>query len=180
MIYGGIGSRKAPIERRYQAHTFAKYMAEQGATLRSGHAAGMDEAFERGAGWAAEIYLPFKNFRPEHRIVADYVQDEPTLRAYEIAEQFHPAWDRLGHTARAFHARNSHQVLGRDCETPVDAVVCWTPGGADVGGTAQAIRIARHHGIRVFNLEMEDDVQAIKKLYGAPIDLGAPLLGRLF
>ncbi|GAG46694.1 unnamed protein product, partial [marine sediment metagenome] len=40
---------------------------------------------------------------------------------------------------------------------PVDFIICWTPGGREVGGTAQAIRIAKANHIKVFNLAVEED-----------------------
>jgi hypothetical protein len=53
----------------------------------------------------------------------------------------------------ALMARNTHQVLGRDCRTPSLVVVCWTRGAREVGGTAQAMRIARYYEVPIVNLE---------------------------
>lgn len=47
------------------------------------------------------------------------------------------------------HARNMHQILGIDLKTPVDMVICWSPGH---GGTEQALRLARAYGIHIVNL----------------------------
>ena len=49
-------------------------------------------------------------------------------------------------------ARNAMQISGRDCKSRTDIVICWTKGGKDVGGTSQAIRMARSFDIPVFNL----------------------------
>lgn len=49
-------------------------------------------------------------------------------------------------------ARNAMQIAGRDCKTPADVVICWTKDGKEVGGTSQAIRIARAKNIPVLNL----------------------------
>ena len=76
----------------------------------------------------------------------------------KLASEFHPAWDYLSYGARKLHARNGYQVLGEDLKTPVDFVICWTPGGKEQGGTAQAIRIAKFNSIKVFNLAIEDDL----------------------
>ena len=73
-----------------------------------------------------------------------------------IASEVHPAWDRCNDWARGMHSRNCHQILGYDLQSPVDAVICWTPDGAVVGGTATAIRIAMKYDIRVFNLGVLD------------------------
>ena len=73
-----------------------------------------------------------------------------------IASEVHPAWDRCNEWARGMHSRNCHQILGYDLQSPVDAVICWTPDGAVVGGTATAIRIAMKYDIPVFNLGVPD------------------------
>ena len=83
----------------------------------------------------------------------------PTPLAYEIAEKYHPAWKQLKPYAKHLMARNTHQVLGQDCNTPVDAVICWTKDGstgittAKTGGTGQAIRIAYDLNIPIYNLK---------------------------
>ena len=73
-----------------------------------------------------------------------------------IASEVHPAWDRCNEWARGMHSRNCHQILGYDLQSPVDAVICWTPDGAVVGGTSTAIRIAMKYDIPVFNLGVSD------------------------
>ena len=73
-----------------------------------------------------------------------------------IASEVHPAWDRCNEWARGMHSRNCHQILGYDLKSPVDAVICWTPDGAVVGGTATAIKLSMREGIPVFNLGVSD------------------------
>ena len=83
-----------------------------------------------------------------------------------IASEVHPAWDRCNDWARGMHSRNCHQILGYDLKSPVDAVICWTPDGAVVGGTSTAIRVALKYNIPVFNLGTKDKesvLQSIKK-----------------
>lgn len=83
-----------------------------------------------------------------------------------IASEVHPAWDRCNEWARGMHSRNCHQILGYDLQSPVDAVICWTPNGKIQGGTATAIRIALKYNIPVFNLGTKDKesvLQSIKK-----------------
>ena len=62
----------------------------------------------------------------------------------------------MRHGVKKLHTRNVAQVLGDDCSSPADAVICWTPDGSDSGGTGQAIRIAWAYNIRVFNLHDEE------------------------
>ena len=83
-----------------------------------------------------------------------------------IASEVHPAWDRCNEWARGMHSRNCHQILGYDLKSPVDAVICWTPDGAVVGGTATALKLSMKAGIPIFNLGTKDKesvLQSIKK-----------------
>jgi len=74
--------------------------------------------------------------------------------------------------ARVFMARNSYQVLGPDLATPVDFVWCWTPHGAVIGGTGQALRIAAAYEIPVFNLATDKDYSGLETwLAAAGFDL---------
>jgi len=154
MFYTGIGSRETPRDVMITMYHFAIRMAERGLVLRSGGADGADTAFECGArkaGGSTEIYLPWHGFNGR-----DSQFTRPTDAAQALASEIHPAWDRCSRGARMLHARNCHQVLGMDLATPSAFVVCWTPGGKDVGGTRTAITLARTSGIRVFNLFNHD------------------------
>ena len=73
-----------------------------------------------------------------------------------IASEVHPAWDRCNEWARGMHSRNCHQILGYDLQSPVDAVICWTPNGNMVGGTATALKLSMKYDIPVFNLGVPD------------------------
>ena len=73
-----------------------------------------------------------------------------------IASEVHPAWDRCNEWARGMHSRNCHQILGYDLQSPVDAVICWTPDGKIVGGTATALKLSMKYDIPVFNLGVSD------------------------
>ena len=81
-----------------------------------------------------------------------------------IASEVHPAWDRCNEWARGMHSRNCHQILGYDLQSPVDAVICWTPNGAVVGGTATAIRLSMKAGIPIFNLGRPDKDKVLEEI----------------
>lgn len=116
-------------------------LAMQGHTGRSGGAAGADTAFERGM----RVIDPQSiHVFPGH--LGHY------LAWQHHAAQYHPAWDRCDVVARKLHARNSAIMLGPLLTQPVDAVLCWTEGGAVKGGTGQGLRIAAAYRIPVFNL----------------------------
>lgn len=161
-FYTGIGSRETPEEVLNVMHAIAVSLWRSKWTLRSGGAAGADTAFERGAGPMSVIYLPWRGFNGRWGMVNTV--DKPSLAAYKMASDIHPAWQSLGAGAKAMHARNCHQVLGWTLEEPSQFVVCWTPDGCEdestraksTGGTATAIVLASRRGIPVFNLQKED------------------------
>ncbi len=158
--YCGVGSRETPSSALAMMRRIAAYLVDCGYTLRSGHAEGADQAFERGAEGKAEIFLPWKSFNSSIPICGKAFFD-PTPEAETLAAEIHPSWTKLSNGGRKLHARNCHQVLGPDLDDPVDFVVCWTPGGRMVGGTATAIRIARREGIHVHNLGRSKDLAVV-------------------
>ena len=81
-----------------------------------------------------------------------------------IASEVHPAWDRCNEWARGMHSRNCHQILGYDLQSPVDAVICWTPNGNIQGGTRTALMIALKYNIPVFNLGCADKDAVLQEI----------------
>ena len=59
------------------------------------------------------------------------------------------------------HARNMMQILGQNLNAPSDLVVCWTPNAELVGGTAQALRLAMQHNIRICNLADKTELNKV-------------------
>jgi hypothetical protein len=157
LYYAGIGSRETPPEILLRMTKGAAWLSSKGYTLRSGGAPGADSAFEAGAE-SKEIYLPWRGFNgnpsPLYTI---------TPEALKIAAEHHPAWDHCSSAAQKLHARNVHQILGKDLKTPVHFVLAWTKDGGATGGTGQAIRIARRCEIPVFNFYFDDCVPSLLK-----------------
>ena len=148
--YCGVGSRETPPEVLSQMKTLANFLAQYGWLLRSGGAQGADTAFETGCGdgrGSKEIFLPWKRFNGN--LSPLYTQ---STEAIEMARDIHPCWNACRFAAKKMHARNVHQVLGKDLVEPVDLVVCWTKRGKVTGGTATAINLAKSRGIPVFNM----------------------------
>lgn len=154
--YAGIGSRETPLPTLALMRGIAKMLADRGYTLRSGGAKGADQAFEYGTPVMVqmEIYVPWHGFerRPDTMAKVNLAWGE----AMSIAEKFHPNWAACSDTVRKIMARNTFQVLGHDCHTPSKFVVCWTKTGKATGGTGQALRIAEHHDIPIYNLFHRD------------------------
>lgn len=162
-IYTGIGSRETPFDILVLMTQIAGELYDKKYILRSGCAEGADTAFEEGATdffrnyELTELYIPWPGFgkRPLNCVKLT----EPQYYAYEIAKYFHPRWDVLTPGGRMLHARNVHQIYGKDVRNPVfsDFVICWTEGGKGGGGTGQALRIAKHHKIPIYDLYNEKD-----------------------
>jgi hypothetical protein len=159
--YAGIGSRSTSSEVLQLFEDVGVYLAKKGYVLRSGAAQGADRAFERGcdsANGQKEIYLPWTGFEGSTSTLI--VKDK---KAFKIAEQFHPYWQWLKQGARKLQARNSHQILGWDLQTPSSFIICWTKNGSGKGGTGQAIRIAKYYNKPVFDAGKWKDIEEVKK-----------------
>ena len=170
--YTGIGSRSTPDEVLQKMHSIGKRLAQAGYTLRTGGARGADQAFEQGAASVNGpriIYLPWSGF---NKYVANVCSGDVEVGvgegtnpmiiitgndqdAAKMAATVHPAWDSLTLGAQKLHARNVTQVLGAGLCVASEFVVCWTPGGNAVGGTATAIRLAQRLGVGVYNLAVD-------------------------
>jgi hypothetical protein len=157
-------------------------LAGEGWVLRTGLSPGADQAFYRGArsrGGTVELYLPWPGFEAqarepqEGREVSELAQ--PSQDAYALAARFYPVaverpFEKLCAARQARLARDSHEVLGADLARPVCCVICWTPDGDVDGrsaaeGTGQALRIARCHGIRAYNLARAEHVDLVAALW---------------
>lgn len=159
LIYVGIGSRRTPAEVLLQMQDVAVQLADRW-ILRSGHADGADNAFESGAvlgNGKMEIYVPWYGFNSAPTDHPDYIRPKATQGLADYAAHFHPAWDKCSDAAKLMHMRNVCQIIGVDGNTPANLVICWTPKGFGQGGTGQAIRIAEHHNIPVFDLGIPGD-----------------------
>jgi hypothetical protein len=151
--YTGVGSRSTPENIMNVVGKLAKVLAYNGWTVRSGGAIGADRAFEAGAiavGGGREIYFA----------------RDANAAAMEMASKIHPAWNKCNDYVKKLHARNCFQVLGKDLKTPSSFLVCWTPDGADVGGTRTAIVLARNNNIEVINMGLKHQLDRIVQYIG--------------
>lgn len=171
--YAGIGSRDTPVDIQSRMRAIASALAKLGWVLHSGGAGGADLAFEQGCDekqGKKKIYLPWKRFNGSTSNLYP-----PETKAFEIAAKFHPKWKYLDASSRNFMARNSYQVLGDNLDetTKVNLVICWTPNGKMVGGTSQAMRIAKAYDIPIINLANsndKDDQETIKQILLLALD----------
>lgn len=167
MYFAGIGSRKLPHDIIPIISQAVTLLNEKGWTLRSGAAHGSDITFQRLCK-DREIYLPWNGYNNFYDSMNGFY-DVTTFNNYgiacEIAERYHPTWDRLSRHAKMLITRNTYQLLGIDLLIPSNAILCWTPDGAtntttsETGGTGQAIRMANDLNIPVFNFKHPKTLQ---------------------
>jgi hypothetical protein len=146
-VYAGIGSRETPPMILAKFSEIGEALAREGWILRSGGADGADRSFESGCDTAQgkkEIYLPWQGFNGSYSLLYPATEE-----ARAIAARFHPAWEILHSGASKLIARNTHQVLGQDCKSPADLIICYT--SPHKGGTTQALRIAAEYKIPAMN-----------------------------
>ncbi len=176
-MYAGVGARETPPAVLEAIELAARRLASAGWTLRTGMSPGADQAFYRGAvagRGRVELYLPWPSFESGVRLPMEgtevSVLQAPTAAAYSTGARFHRGWSGLSADARALRARDAHEVLGRDLVSPAALVVCWTKDGSVdgeapcVGGTGQALRIARDHGIDVLNISRPEHMRRLRRL----------------
>jgi hypothetical protein len=174
--YTGIGSRETPAHVLEIMRDLASKLCSKGWILRSGGAAGADNAFESGVGPVkklsintAEIYLPWNGFNDKSTSLDGYLaadRFQSRNKAIEILKgvlsDSHVRC--LSPGALKLQTRNIYQVLGKDLDVESDFLICWTKDGKDVGGTATAIKLARKLDIPVYNLGTDTEEQ-VDKLY---------------
>ena len=153
--YAGIGARATPPAVLQRMTVMAAWLARRGWHLRTGGAHGADNAFASGAPRTQRTsFLPWPGYNDRKGDDCHPLSSCRLDALAPIAAALHPAWDRCSPAVRKLHARNAAILIGPDADRPVPvrAVVCWTEGGRIRGGTGMAIRIARAHGIPVFNM----------------------------
>jgi hypothetical protein len=164
MAYAGIGSRQTPVEVQDVMTEIAAYLKDK-FVLRSGKAAGADIAFEKGAGPQKEIFPGNKPTGEKELLIAREIHANPeAMDSIKDDAKRALVWNIM--------ARNTNQIFGKDLDTPVDFVICWTPltkegkvvthandrvyyrkdDPNNTGGTGQAIAMASLKGIPVINL----------------------------
>lgn len=160
-FYAGIGPRDTAPEWLEVCERTAEALAARGWTLRTGHAPGADQAFGRGAGEAAEVYLPWPNFEKGEPLDAGKIVDQPERWAFGIAERYHPNWVACSAAVRRLLARNVHQLAGV-FDRPHSKFVITAP--FDGGGTAQTVRLAQGWNIPVFDLGDEEHLARVEAM----------------
>lgn len=152
-----IGARSTPTPILTMITQLAEWLAQNGYYIRTGAAEGADWAAGIGAKDKTIWYLPWENYQRDKLNDAfnrKYTVGcaKPTKDAIALAGEYHPAWSACTGGAKLLHGRNMHIITGINLDKPVEFVICWTPNGAMVGGTSQALRYAMDLNIPIINL----------------------------
>lgn len=186
LVITGIGSRETPEEEMGLLTKVGAAVEARNGRGRTGGAGGADLAFERGFKDPrnVDVIVPWKGFLPKgwtqrdvnNFLGRDRIESGPgapvmlswdkAREAENMAEKYHPAWDKCSRGARALHSRNMPQVLGLQLNKPTDAIVCWTVDGKATGGTGQALRIGADLNIPIGNLKNADERQVVLEVFG--------------
>jgi hypothetical protein len=173
--YAGVGSRETPKEILCYMRKIGFELAKRGYILRSGGADGADTAFEDGAKEAKGEREIFRAslFAKCNSTVAVVPSNMPEARRQ--AKEVVGHWNNCKDWVQDLHARNVCQILGDDFATPVEYVICWTPGAQTMGGTATAIKLAEKHNIPVINLANKEDFDWLVDQLGIQLNVEVPV-----
>lgn len=169
LYYAGIGSRETPEQYLKMMKLIGKKLAKMGYTLRSGGADGADLAFEEGCDAAhgkKEIMLPWHGFNESKSKIHHYPKG-----AFDLAYDFHPYLKNCKESIVKLMARNTCQVLGLDLKTPSSFVICYCEKdskGNYKGGTGQALRVAEHFNIPIYNMFLPEDKERFSQRISLP------------
>lgn len=168
--FTAVGSRAAPEDACDWITGFTHHMAEQGCIMRSGHAAGIDEAAERGTinfmsltgqSGLMEIYIPNWGFNnavhSPYKDLFHSLTEAQYNAAYTLLSETGVVsyMDKLKTYVRHLFARTVHQVIGLD-NVESEFLVYWaetTKSGNVKGGTRVAVDLAMYLGIPCFNIK---------------------------
>ena len=168
LVYAGIGSTQTPPEILEAMTELVRELERTGWHLYSGGADGADTAFENGTTRTGRtVYLPWKGGYND-RTGDECVTLTNSEQTQEVVSKYHGAWQRCSRGARALHGRNQAIIHGlghAPADRRVDAVICWTPGGAAQGGTATGMKMARTAGIPVLNLARVRGADALETMH---------------
>lgn len=168
-----VGSRTLlPIDAE-RIKVIGDLLFQLGVQGASGNALGNDKAWDEYI--FVQHFLPWdgyngaKETHDAQYLSLDYCPEALRMEAARIAEDHHPAWDRLRLGGRAMHTRNVFQALGTALspETMADVTIyCAEESPARIvrGGTRTAVEISRSYGIPTFNLRFDSDFFKLKAI----------------
>lgn len=162
--YAGIGSRTISDEEFEIIKNISKDLSDKGFICYSGNADGSDIAFQLGSKGNCVIFLPwdgfnFNHFNPNNLPCKNHFIVGSNKEGQDSISKYHPNPNALSVGARKLMARNYYQVRGYKEHPKVDFVLCCADedkNGNVLGGTGQAVRIAKSLNIPVVNIRGEN------------------------
>lgn len=163
--YSGIGSRNISPKESKRISLVSDYLFNLGYVLYSGHADGSDISFEQNCQGFGVSFLPWDGFNKN--LISDTIKvSQISKEAYDSVSKFHPNSKALSSGVLKLMARNYHQVCGIGSLPVVDFVIFCADvkNGNVLGGTGQAVRIAKNLNIPCINLRSSDWKEQIQKI----------------
>lgn len=166
-----MGSRTLTATDAARIKVIGELLLALGICGASGNALGNDKEWDKYI--FVQHFLPWNGYNDGYEtkdakmLSLENCPESLRMEAARIAEEHHPAWDRLKRGGRAMHTRNVFQALGTALspETMADVTIyCAEESPARVvkGGTRTAVEISRSYGIPTFNLRFDSDFFELK------------------
>ncbi|AHY25160.1 DprA-like DNA recombination-mediator protein [Pectobacterium bacteriophage PM2] len=161
-----IGSRKAPAHILELMEHVGKCLSDAGVFGISGDAIGADKAWMKYYG-PNKLILTVNKGWPDGFMRWQDIPNEGRIKSIIHASRIIPSFSERSMVVQILLARNVNQVLGVNCDDPVDAVFFWAPEykGRVKGGTRAAVHLARNLGIPTYNLFNAKVYEAFKEKY---------------
>lgn len=174
-----VGSRTLTKQDAERIQIIGNLLFQLGITGASGNALGNDKEWDKYI--FVQHILPWNGYNEGYEtkdaqfLSLDTCPEALRMEAARIAEEHHPAWDRLKRGGRAMHTRNVFQALGVSLspESMADLTIyCAEESMARVvkGGTRTAVEISRSYGIPTFNLRFDSDFEELKATLEAMLE----------
>lgn len=124
-----------------------------------------------------EHYLPYAKFnkKVDKSVLVNYYE----LPFNYAAELYGQKFNDLKKGSKALYANTVQTLLGKDCNNPVDMLLCFSPDGSErppvyekgkkydytkLGSLNFYLRVADVSGISVYNFKNSDSIQSLVKL----------------
>lgn len=155
--YAGIGSRRITEKETSLIKKIAKKLSDLGFVVYSGNAEGADISFQLGSEKNCVLMLPWEKFNTKEYDISNCIESlvvGKSKEALDTVKNYHPAPENLSYGGKLMMARNWHQIVGYEKYPQVSFVICCSDenNGEVIGGTGQAVRIAKEKNIPVFNI----------------------------
>ena len=156
--YAGIGDKKLPPQLPQIIQKVAKGMHGDGYCLRNNGMDGAEREFMRGVS-DKQLILPWDGF---NGLKSQY--NEAPEAATQVAYNHVNLFGDMSHSKQKIMLAKIQTILGVDCKTPVNIVVCYSFDEL-YGESAQMISLAKAYQIEIVNLSKMNQYQ-LKEMFG--------------